>query len=1063
MSRMQKRLGRRWRLLGLALALIVVLATYSSWAADLTIDGGATYTVNSNLTFNSVYIGNISTGTLNQGSFMNTITGSLFLGYNPGGSGAYNLSGGNLSTTWVETAGYYGSGVFNQSGGSNATGNLNLGYGTGSSGTFNQIDGINTISGILFLGNNPGSSGAYNLSGGSLSAGFEYIGHYGLGAFTQSGGTNTIDRNLYLGGYPGSSGSYNLSDGNLLAARQFVGYYGSGIFNQSGGSNTIEVKDIYSGLELGYWQGSFGTYNLSSGSLTAPYETIGVYGDGTFNQSNGTNQVTRGLTLGLGNGNSGSGTYNLSGGNLSADSQCVGYNGTGTFNQSGGNNTVAGDLALGYHFRGVGVYNLSGGSLSTTNTIIGASGTGTFNQTGGSHSVRDTLTLGIYAGSSGVYNLQGGSLIVGTVNLNAGGAFNQTGGSLNAATFNQQGGTVDGSLENRGTFTYLSGLFAGRLLNYGAVNLNADFTAANGLANYSSTSLVIASGRTVTLDGQGLDNLGNLVVNGTLTGSGPLLNDYSGLLSGSGLLAGSFINRGAVNPGGSVGTLNVSGSFTQTAAGNFFLEVSSPASYDRLSVTGPAILSGRLSPVLLGGYRPQPNQVFPGFFNATGSISGSFSYVGNFTPTLIGTPLYSANSIDLMVKRDYTNPELGLNSNQAAVGAMFNGLAGITSGDLGAVLNAADNLPTGGGVQDAFKQISPEKAGAMATLGFAGATFQMRNLASRTTNLRFTEAGSSDRPGNNSGSLGLNYSRGAGVMLAYNGAALPGLLSARRDSRMPETAWGLFADGGAAFGSQKSTANQTGFDFTLGGFTAGGDYRLRDHLLLGLATGYSHTAAGFRDSGGSVTANTLPVNAYAAYFPGSFYAYGSLGYALNLFDLERGLNFGGLSRTAASSTTGHQFNAYGETGYDLRFWRYIITPTATLAYSHLWVNAFTEQDAGALNLKVASQEADSLQMGLGGRLTLPFTVGQVKVVPQTYASYQHEFSDGSRGLNASLSQFSSPFNFQTDAAKRNFAVLGATLAAGLKNNLWAQANYNVEVGRGNYTAHYLTAGLRYQF
>ena len=207
----------------------------------------------------------------------------------------------------------------------------------------------------------------------------------------------------------------------------------------------------------------------------------------------------------------------------------------------------------------------------------------------------------------------------------------------------------------------------------------------------------------------------------------------------------------------------------------------------------------------------------------------------------------------------------------------------------------------------------------------------------------------------------------------------------------------------------------------------------------------------------------MPVNAYAAYFPGSFYAYGSLGYALNLFDLERGLNFGDLSRRATSSTTGHQFNAYGETGYDLRGWRYLITPTATLAYSHLWVNAFTEQDAGALNLKVASQKADSLQMGLGGRLTLPFTVGQVKVVPQTYASYQHEFSDGSRGLKAGLSQFSSPFNFQTDAAKRNFAVIGATLAARLKNNLWAQANYNVEVGRGNYTAHYLTAGLRYEF
>ena len=126
---------------------------------------------------------------------------------------------------------------------------------------------------------------------------------------------------------------------------------------------------------------------------------------------------------------------------------------------------------------------------------------------------------------------------------------------------------------------------------------------------------------------------------------------------------------------------------------------------------------------------------------------------------------------------------------------------------------------------------------------------------------------------------------------------------------------------------------------------------------MGLATGYSNTSSGFYGSGGSVNANTIPFNAYAAYFPGSLYAYGSLGYALNLFDLKRGINFGGLARTASSSTTGNQFNLYGETGYDLKLSRFILTPSATLAYSALWVDGFTEQGAGALNLKVASQDA----------------------------------------------------------------------------------------------------------
>jgi outer membrane autotransporter protein len=44
--------------------------------------------------------------------------------------------------------------------------------------------------------------------------------------------------------------------------------------------------------------------------------------------------------------------------------------------------------------------------------------------------------------------------------------------------------------------------------------------------------------------------------------------------------------------------------------------------------------------------------------------------------------------------------------------------------------------------------------------------------------------------------------------------------------------------------------NQTGFDFNIAGLNAGADYRVQDDLLVGLATGYSHTAAIFHGSSG---------------------------------------------------------------------------------------------------------------------------------------------------------------------------------------------------------------------
>jgi outer membrane lipase/esterase len=127
------------------------------------------------------------------------------------------------------------------------------------------------------------------------------------------------------------------------------------------------------------------------------------------------------------------------------------------------------------------------------------------------------------------------------------------------------------------------------------------------------------------------------------------------------------------------------------------------------------------------------------------------------------------------------------------------------------------------------------------------------------------------------------------------------------------------------------------------------------------------------------------------------------------------------------------------------------------------VGGFTEQGAGALNLKVGAQNATSVQTGLGGRVTVPLKMGSVNVAPQAYAFYQHEFANGSRNLNASLSQGSSPLTFQTDASKRNFALVGASLTAGLAKNLYGQVNYSAEVGRVGSNAQSINAGLRYEF
>ena len=134
---------------------------------------------------------------------------------------------------------------------------------------------------------NTGSTGNYQLSGGSLSSGYQYVGYQGTGSFTQSGGNNSViwsgtgwnDGQLYLGYYSGSSGTYSLSNGQLTTYATNVGYNPgytcTGTFNQSGGTHTVNYLTV----------GSASSYQLTGGTLQVnnSFDLLGTlnFGSGT--------------------------------------------------------------------------------------------------------------------------------------------------------------------------------------------------------------------------------------------------------------------------------------------------------------------------------------------------------------------------------------------------------------------------------------------------------------------------------------------------------------------------------------------------------------------------------------------------------------------------------------------------------------------------------------------------------------------------------------------------------------------------------------------------------------
>ena len=979
-------------------------------------------------------------GVSNQSGFSGTVT---LAGSNYAHGNANTVSVTNTGS--ISTSAPGGCGIIAQSIGGG--GGLFLNTGTdsnaGVTGAMPQGDYTNYGNGGAVLVANSGSIstngfGAIGIVAQSISGGG------GLNMLTGQAGSA-----LGAGSVPGSMDLIqNPSAGpvtvNNTGTINTTGSYAHGIFAQSADwctGNSVSITN--SGTIQVSGTGANAVYAISSGTSSAGQISItnnssGILtgsSDGTapICLSGGTNNTVTNAGTITSYGEPVLGTYTNFYQSGTLDSNSLTIN-SGTFNQTGGATTVTSALTL-----GGGEYNLSGGNLTTSALNINA---GAFNQTGGllgqipaSHLISDntgTMNVGQSGAtdSSGQYTLTGGNLHMGTLNVNSGGS----------VTFGATSSSVD-----KNTLAYVINI---NINSGGSVSTDSD-------SLLKVENLKINSGGTFTMTGGDL-GWSTLVDNGTLIATeGDVI--HNGTLTGSGILEGSLINNGTMNPGNCPGTFTIVGKYQQTANGVHDVEVASDSSYDRLNVTGTpgtAGLNGTVAPILYEGYRPRAGQVFSNVISATGGVTGAFSNIAQ-PLTLSWQTLYNANSVDLLFQPNYANPALDLPSNGLAVGNVLNGVAGTgPTGDMATVLSAIDGLD-GAGIRNAYQQISPEKAAALINLGFGAADFQMRNLANRTANLRFLQ-GESDGGSLNGGGPSLSYS-------AFNGGSISNPFSGPQETRLPDSRWGLFVDGSGTFGHQSSSANQTGYNYSLGDFTAGADYRPRESLVLGLATGYSNSNATFCGSGGNISTNSIPFNAYVAYMPGSLYAYGALGYTLNLYDLNRGINFNGLTRNASSSTTGNQLNLYGETGYDVKIRSVILTPSATVAFTSLWVDGFTEQGAGALNLKVGSQSATSCQTGLGGRVTVPFDAGSVKVIPQAYAYYQHEFADGSQGLNANLSQDGGAFNFQTDAAQRNYSLVGASLNVGLKKNLMVQVNYNAEVGWSNSTAQNFYAGIRWQF
>ncbi|HEU5072159.1 MAG TPA: LamG-like jellyroll fold domain-containing protein [Verrucomicrobiae bacterium] len=300
-------------------------------------------------------VGNLSTLTLQNGNL--TIGGNGFsMGYNAG-----------LTNRATQVTTLNGSSTLY------APGNVNVGESTGSSASLYLNNSSWLRGNTIRLGMSAGATGAVYIANSAIVTN---VGYTSIGT---ASGVN-----------PGEGGV-----GRMVVKDNGV-YYSTGDFNVTDLANSVGQLDITNNGSVstgsgfvGKAAGAVGVLNLAGGSLITPSSNfqIGQYGDGTLNQTGGTN--IQGAWISIGRYAGGVGTANISGGLFlqtgTGNELIVGEEGTGTLNVSGTAQVILTNrLRIGNAATASGSVNLNGGVIQTKQVFTGnVSGYSIFNFNGG--------------------------------------------------------------------------------------------------------------------------------------------------------------------------------------------------------------------------------------------------------------------------------------------------------------------------------------------------------------------------------------------------------------------------------------------------------------------------------------------------------------------------------------------------------------------------------------------------------------------------------------------------------------------------------------------------------
>ena len=163
----------------------------------------------------------------------------------------------------------------------------------------------------------------------------------------------------------------------------------------------------------------------------------------------------------------------------------------------------------------------------------------------------------------------------------------------------------------------------------------------------------------------------------------------------------------------------------------------------------------------------------------------------------------------------------------------------------------------------------------------------------------------------------------------------------------------------------------------------------------------------------------------------------------NNYSSTRHIVFPGVNRTANADYSGQDYSAFASTGYHLPAQKFTVTPFASLQYTHMNLNSYTETGAGDIDLRVNSQNYNFLESGLGVKVERDFSYNGGVYAPEVHAKWLHELNNPTAKNTAAFTVAGAP-SFTTQGLKPSDDTLDLGVGITLLSCSCSKKTWSVE-------------------